>query len=198
MKKKSETLVLPITPVFVMMKGVKDEELTDWDRFINNRLLKAEKLRKRIRDTDNRNLGYIYTVKEVAEKLQFSTDTIYNMIDEDQSKDILKREFDLWEEGNHYLFEKNSLYKFISKNSYKYVNGKKLPCKYSRLPEYYTINDCAKMKGLENGRQFRRNYIDNNPARLEGVEILKIGRSTVRIEKASFELWIKSEGEKAT
>ena len=188
------------TPVYLKTKELQNKELSTDDQILAKEFKKAEKWMKRIRDESNRNLGYIHTVGEIAERLQFSKRTIWNMINEDLRKgkvNILWCEFDLLKEGNEYLFQKGSLYKFISKNTYKYTNGKKSPCKYDRLPEYLTINDCAKMKGLENGRQFRRNYIDNNPARLEGVEILKIG-STVRIEKASFELWIKSEGEKAT
>lgn len=184
-------------PVYLRINELQNKELSTDDQILAKELKKAEKWMKSIRDESNRNLGYIHTIEEIAGKLQICERTIRDMIKEDLSKDILKRQFDLWKEGNKYLFQKGSLYKFISKNTYKYTNGKKSPCKYDRLPEYLTINDCAKMKGLENGRQFRRNYIDNNPARLEGVEILKIG-STVRIEKASFELWIKSEGEKAT
>lgn len=132
----------------------------------------------------------LITVTKVAKQLQFDSRTIKNKFHNDvieiRGRDYLKRKI---------------LYPFISKNTHKYINGKKSPCKYDRLPEYLTINDCAKMKGLENGRQFRRSYVDKYIKKdhkvLDGVEVLEIG-STVRIEKASFELWIKSEGEKAT
>ena len=170
-----------------------DHNLVMLVKYGKNIVKNEEKSQKKIRDKTNRNLGYIHTVKEIAEKLQFCTQTILNMIDKDQSEDVLKREFDLIKQGNEYLFQKGSLYKFISKNTYKYTNGKKSPCKYDRLPEYLKIDDCAEILKLENGRQFRRNYIDNNPARLEGVEILKIG-STVRIEQESFLRYVETLG----
>ena len=94
-----------------------DHNLVMLVKYGKNIVKNEEKSQKKIRDKTNRNLGYIHTVKEIAEKLQFCTQTILNMIDKDQSEDVLKREFDLIKQGNEYLFQKGSLYKFISKNS---------------------------------------------------------------------------------
>lgn len=183
-----------IRPIWLIEKELQDkksrgEKVDHADEMLvkygKNIVKNEEKSQKNIRDKTNRNLGYIYTVKEVAEKLQFCTQTILNMIDKDQSEDILKREFDLIEQGTQYLFQKGSLYKFISKNTYKYTNGKKSPCKYDRLPEYYKIEQCAEILKLENRRRFKY-MLDHTPEKLDGVEILKIGNQK-RIEKQSFQ-----------
>ena len=162
-----------------------DHNLVMLVKYGKNIVKNEEKSQKKIRDKTNRNLGYIHTVKEIAEKLQFCTQTILNMIDKDQSEDVLKREFDLIKQGNEYLFQKGSLYKFISKNSNRYVNGIELPCNYDRLPEYYKIEQCAEILKLENRRRFKY-MLDNTPEKLDGVEILKIGNQK-RIEKQSFQ-----------
>ena len=158
---------------------------------------KSESHRKekyRLQEKENQRLGYIYDIKTLVKNLKIKEKSIRNLIHKDQEKDFYSRNFAIWKSGTRILFEKEKLHKFISKNSYKYENGIKIsPLKYSRLPEYLTINDCAEKLGLKDGRQFRRNYIDNNPARLEGVEILKIG-STVRIEQESFLRYVETLG----
>lgn len=145
---------------------------------------RAKKQFQRMIDKGNHESGCIYDFSDIAKNFQIK-----------DIKTFKKWGLNLyiWKKGNKYLFEEKTLYKAISDNSYKYINGIKSPCNYDRLPEYLTINECAEKLGLKDGRQFRRNYIDNNPARLEGVEILKIG-STVRIEKVSFLRYVETLG----
>lgn len=168
------------------------------EQFIKTKSESAKKEKYRLREKDNQRLGYIYNIKTLVKNLKINEKTIRDLIHKDQEKDFYSRNFAIWKSGTRILFEKEKLHKFISKNSYKYEKGIKIsPCNYDRLPEYLKIDDCAEILKLENGRQFRRNYIDNNPARLEGVEILKIG-STVRIEKESFLRYVETlKGEKA-
>ncbi|WP_406043702.1 hypothetical protein [Succinimonas sp.] len=124
--------------------------------------------------------GFIYTFSDIAKNLQIDKRTFKNW-----KWDLVKKK-----QGREYLFEKESLYKAISDNSYTYIKDIKSPCKYDKLTEYLTIEQCAEMLGLKDARQFRRNYIDYDPGKLPGVGILKIG-STVRIEKESFEFFLK-------
>ena len=126
-------------------------------------------------------LRFIYTLSNITQNIQINKKTFKNW----------KLDLRKIKHGREYQFDKKSVYKVISENSYKMDKGIKChSLEYNRLPEYLKIEQCAKMLGLANGRQFRRNYIDNNPDKLEGVEILIIG-STVRIEKKSFELFVK-------
>lgn len=70
--------------------------------------------------------GFIYRFSDIAKNLQIHKRTFKNW-----KWNLVKKK-----QGREYLFEKESLYKAISDNSYKYINGIKSPCKYDRLPEY--------------------------------------------------------------
>ena len=150
---------------------LKPEYWQEFKKACEREKKKKQRLIKKSLEKD----GLIYTLSDITKSFQ---------IDE---KTFKKWGWTLyfWKQGRSYLFEKKSLYKALSAKSYKYTKGIKTPCNYDRLPEYLKIEQCAEMLGLDNGRQFKRNYIDNNPEKLEGVEILKNG-STVRIEKESF------------
>ena len=144
------------------------------------------KLKYRFDKRRDNEFDRIYDVKTLVNKLKINEKTIRGLFNKKRNE-----YFYITKSGTRLLLHKESVHSFVSKNSYKYVNGIKSPCNYDRLPEYLKIEECAKILKLENGRQFRRNYIDNNPARLESVEILKIG-STVRIEKESFLRYVEN------
>ncbi len=163
------------------------------------------KLKYRFENERQEDFNRIYDTKTLANKLKLNEKVIRSFI----NKEWLDHDYlpplqiyslegiPVIKQGTRFLFHKESVYRFLSKNSIKYVNDIQIPCNYDRLPEYLKVDECAEKLKLENGRQFKRNYVDKYIKKdhkvLDGVEVLKIG-STVRIEQESFLRYVETLG----
>lgn len=160
-----------------------------------NRLEKEEREKRKIKKQQEIENWYINTSK-IKYCLRISRATFFNWINKGY---LILDKCKFGKLITSYSYK--SFYEFLEQNSYVYIKGKKEKVRYkplpSKLPQYFTIEECAEILGLKNRRRFK-DMIERTPEKLEGVKILAIGNDvngyTKIIEKKSFLKYAEKSG----